>query len=193
MKRLVLLVTAIAFVLSPAIAGGELKRFDRQKPPAVARSHDGGGHAIKDSWITFKTKMSLMTDKRAKARRIKVETHGAVVTLRGKVSTAAERSAAQEIARGIGGVRGVSNALQVVPDTQRDTVDTRDAELESAVRARIMKDGVLSTASINVRADNAVVTLMGKVRDAHGLARATDIVRAVPGVKAVRNELRQQS
>lgn len=180
MKRVVLLVAAILFAL-PAIAGAQSK-------PA-----DDGGNAIKDSWITSKTKMSLATDKRVKARHITVETDAGIVALRGKVSSASERGAAERITKKIKGVKGVSNALQVVPDSQRKTVDARDSELEEAVRTRLMNDAALRTATIHVRADNAVVTLMGKVHDVHGMARASDIARGIRGVKAVRNELRQES
>src|SRR2546426_8979924 len=41
---------------------------------APAESKGGAGQEIKDSWITSKTKTALVTDKRVKARRIKVET-----------------------------------------------------------------------------------------------------------------------
>jgi len=44
-----------------------------------------------------------------------------------------------------------------------------------------------------VRVDNSVVTLIGKVADPKLKARAADVTRGVPGVKAVRNELAQKS
>jgi len=40
-----------------------------------------------------------------------------------------------------------------------------------------------------VRSDNSVVTLRGKVSDPKAKSRASDVVRGVPGVKSVRNEL----
>src|SRR2546430_7057475 len=54
---------------------------------APAESKGGAGQEIKDSWITSKTKTALVTDKRVKARRIKVETQGGVVRLPGKVGS----------------------------------------------------------------------------------------------------------
>ena len=50
--------------------------------------------ATPDAWITTKTKMALTTDGRTKARHISVETHAAVIMLRGKVSSAEEKTAA---------------------------------------------------------------------------------------------------
>src|SRR5437870_856190 len=74
---------------------------------APAESKGGAGQEIKDSWITSKTKTALVTDGRVKARRIKVETQGGVVTLRGKVGSGEERNAAEEITKRIDGVRSV--------------------------------------------------------------------------------------
>jgi osmotically-inducible protein OsmY len=144
---------------------------------------------MKDSWITTKTKMALATDGRTKARHISVETSSAVIMLRGKVSSAEEKTAADEIARGISGATGVSNALQIVPDDVRQAVDAKDDTIETAIRERLFKDTQLKDASIKVRSDNSIVTLRGKVQDPKAKSHASDVVRGVPGVRAVRNEL----
>ncbi|PYM74410.1 MAG: transporter, partial [Candidatus Rokuibacteriota bacterium] len=94
--------TVLALALSPAAAMAQTTTADAPKP--------GTGHMMKDSWITTKAKSSLMFDKRVAGRHVKVETYGGVITLRGKVSSAEERSAAEQIARGISGVTSVSNA-----------------------------------------------------------------------------------
>jgi len=169
---LILVAIATALALSPATSGaGEMK----------------------DSWVTTKTKMAMVKDDRVKARRVKVETQDGIVTLRGKVATVDEKTAAEEIARGIDGASSVSNALQVVPDDQRPSVDAKDDELAKTIKARFDKDDRLKEAGIHVRADNSVVTLMGKVADPKLKTRAADLTRGVPGVKAVRNELAQKS
>src|SRR4029453_10164667 len=94
---------------------------------AAKPSGDGAGQTMKDSWITTKTKLALTTDGRTKARHISVETRGAVVMLRGKVSTMEERAAAEEITRGISGVAYVNNTLQIVRDTKRKAVARNEA------------------------------------------------------------------
>lgn len=174
--RLVLCgLTVLALVLSPAV------------------SMAGAGQTTKDSWLTTKTKMAFVTDKRVAARHIKVETQGGVITLRGKVRTAEERSAAEEIARSVGGATSVSSALQVVPEEQRTSVDAKDDGIEKAVKARLDQDERLKDSGIKVRSDNSVVTLIGAVPDHKARARASDVARGVPGVRAVRNELAQKS
>ena len=159
---------------------------------ALSPATSGAGE-MKDSWVTTKTKMAMVKDDRVKARRVKVETQDGIVTLRGKVATVDEKSAAEEIARKIDGATAVSNALQIVPDDQRTAIDAKDDELEKTIKARLDKDDRLKEAGIHVRADNSVVTLMGKVPDQKLKTRAVDLTRGVPGVKAVRNELAQKS
>jgi osmotically-inducible protein OsmY len=136
--------------------------------------------------------MALVTDKRVKARHIKVETQGGIVTLRGKVASAEERTAAEEVARGISGATSVNSALQVVPEEQRKSVDAKDDGIEKTVKGRLDKDEYLKGTDIKVRSDNSVVTLIGKVTDHKTRARASDLTRGVPGVRAVRNELAQK-
>src|SRR5882672_3659672 len=169
MRRAVLILATIALLLPPTVLlaqspSPEVKKTAKADQSAKP-SGDGTGQTMKDSWITTKTKLALTTDGRTKARHVSVETQGATVMLRGKVSSTEERAAAEEIARGISGVTSVYNALQIVPDDQR------------------------KAASIKIRSDNSVVTLRGKVADPKAKSRASDVVRGVPGVKSVRNEL----
>jgi len=194
MKRMLLILATIALMMPPAVLLAQQSPTPEAKKTAKADdatrpSGDGAGQTMKDSWITTKTKLALTTDNRTKARHISVETRAAVVMLRGKVSSTEERAAAEEIARGISGVAYVSNALQIVPDDQRKTVDAKDDGIETAIRERLLKDTQLKDAPIKVRSDNSVVTLRGKVQDPKAKSHASDVVRGVPGVRGVRNEL----
>ena len=190
MRRALLILATIALMLPPTVLlaqspSPEVKKT--AKADEAAKPSDG--QMMKDSWITTKTKLALTTDGRTKARHISVETQAATVMLRGKVSSAEERAAAEEIARGLSGVAAVSNALQIVPDDQRKAVDAKDDGLETAIRERLTNDAQLKDAAIKVRSDNSVVTIRGKVSDPKAKSRASDLVRGVPGVRSVRNEL----
>ena len=77
----------------------------------------------------------------------------------------------------------------IVPDDQRKTDDTKDDGIETAIRERLMNDAQLKGAGIKIRSDNSVVTLRGKISDPKAKSHASDVVRGVPGVRAVRNEL----
>jgi hyperosmotically inducible periplasmic protein len=157
--------------------------------PAPATDSSGGTLGVKDSWITSKAKMKLVADKRTKARQIKVETQSGVVTLRGKVASGDERSAAEEITKGVDGVKSVRNTLEVVPEMKRKAADTKDDEITKSVRDRLAADEQLKSTTIRVRADNGMVTLMGTVPTVKVKDRAAELARKTPGVRAVRNEL----
>lgn len=187
MKWPLLLLSVIVLVLSPGLT---LSQSKTTTEPSAAKAKDtGGGHFMKDSWITTKAKTKLIADGRTKARRITVDTTDGVVSLLGKVGSHEERAAAEAITRSVKGVKGVKNALQVVPDAARKAVDARDDEIEKAVMERFKKDQPLKEADIKVRSDAGVVTLMGKVPDARVKNRAADVTRQISGVKMVRNEL----
>ena len=68
----------------------------------------------KDSWLTTKVKSALAADVGLKTLTgINVDTTGSVVTLKGSVDTAANKSRAEQVARGVEGVSSVKNELSV--------------------------------------------------------------------------------
>ena len=151
------------------------------------------GSALKDSWLTTKTAVKLFADNRVKAGRIDVDTNSAIVTLRGTVETLEQRGVAEQIARSVSGVRSVSCALQVVPIEHRRLSDALDADILANGKSRLANDQQLREADVKLRVDAGLLTLQGTVADARARGRAADIVRAIPGVRAVRNELRSKS
>ena len=188
MRRVLLILATITLMLPPTVLLAQSPSPHTAKADETAKTSSDGS-VMKDSWITTKTKLALTTDGRTKARHIAVETQAATVMLRGKVSSTEERAAAEDITRNISGVAYVSNALQIVPDDQRQVIDAKDDGIATAIRERLVKDSQLKDYDIKVRSDNSVVTLRGKVSDPKVKSHASDVVRGVPGVRAVRNEL----
>lgn len=186
--RIALLLLLTAMFAYPVVSAAQSATAPAPTP-APAADPQGGGIGVKDSWITSKTKMKLVADKRTKARQIKVETQSGVVTLRGKVASGDERAAAEEITRGVDGVKSVRNTLEVVPEMKRKAADTKDDEIAKSIRDRMAADEQLKSTSIRVRADNGMVTLMGTVPTVKIKDRAAELARKTPGVRAVRNEL----
>lgn len=74
------------------------------------------GQGANDSWLWFKTKAALMAEDDLRDSTINVDAVNDVITLRGTVETAAERSAAEKVAKGIEGVKSVKNELKVAPE-----------------------------------------------------------------------------
>jgi hyperosmotically inducible protein len=140
-----------------------------------------------DSWLTAKTKIALFADDRVKGRQVNVETTNGVVTLRGKVDSAEAKSAAESITKTVDGVRSVRNELQVVTPTERPMVDANDGDIKKTIENSFAKDPSLG--KIDVRADKGVVTLTGEADGIGTSARASEIARNVPGVRAVKNDV----
>jgi hyperosmotically inducible protein len=191
MKARTCLAIGVWLTVIPAMAAAQ------SSPPTIeqktkAAAEKTGAYA-KDAWLTSKTKIALYADERVSANEVKVETRNGVVTLRGKVATDAEKRAAEEVAKGVDGVASVKNQLQVVPASARKVVDAKDDDLKTTVKARISREARLKGSDIDVRADNGVITLTGDVKDIVARVRASEIARGVPGVKAVKNELKEKS
>jgi hyperosmotically inducible periplasmic protein len=62
--------------------------------------------------ITTQVKAKLTGEKAANLTRVSVKTVNGTVSLTGNVPTAADRTRAEEIARGVSGVQQVTNNLQ---------------------------------------------------------------------------------
>jgi hyperosmotically inducible protein len=74
---------------------------------------EGTGQYIDDSVITAKVKAAIFDDVTTKATEINVETFKGVVQLSGFVSTQAAATKAVELARNVGGVKGVTNDMRL--------------------------------------------------------------------------------
>ena len=84
--------------------------------PLFACATPGGrsaGQVIDDSTITTKVKTKILGDDFMKGLAISVTTFNGKVTLTGAVETAEQKKKAEEIARGIEGVAGVNNLLEI--------------------------------------------------------------------------------
>jgi hyperosmotically inducible periplasmic protein len=74
---------------------------------------ESAGQNIDDATITTEVKGKLTAEKASNLTSVSVATANGTVSLTGVVPTAAARARAEEIARGVKGVRGVANNLQV--------------------------------------------------------------------------------
>ena len=144
---------------------------------------------VTDSWLTLKTKLALLADERVSSNEVSVKTVKGVITLHGKVASAEEQKAAEEIALTIEGQKKVVNQLTVVPTAQRKMVDRQDDQIVTDVKTALTKEASLQKASIDVRAEKGIVTLTGKAPSLATSVRASEVARRVSGVRAVRNEL----
>jgi len=88
----------------------EMARETRERAKA---SGEKIGASLDDAWIHSKITSKLIADKDTPARKINVDVVNGVVTLRGKVDTAAAKNDASRIAKETDGVKSVRNLLTV--------------------------------------------------------------------------------
>lgn len=86
-------------------------------PPSAQTGLARGADAVDDAWVMVKIQSKFFLDRDIKGRTIDVASNGGTVTLQGTVRSAAEKEAAEQIARATDGVTSVDNRLQV--DTTR--------------------------------------------------------------------------
>jgi hyperosmotically inducible protein len=138
-----------------------------------------------DSWITAKLKLALLADGRVSGFATDVDTKDGVVTLSGKVDEQANKAAAEEVAKGISGVKSVNNQIQVVPDAKRKQVNAADDKIEDEIKKVMDADAGLKGLGLRADSNAGVVTLDGSVDTHDQLVKAAQAVRKVPGVKSV--------
>jgi len=144
-------------------------------------------HAASDTWIGTKAKIALLTADDVSGTAIDVDVKDGMITLNGKVHSAAEKAKAEQVARGIDGAKGVKNMLQVVPKSVEKMVDQSDDQVKDKVQAALKTQGLndVSVDSVN----NGVVVLKGKTDSLGRQLAAIEATAKVPGVKRVSSQI----
>lgn len=172
-------------IQSPDKVGDAEIYRDRDDSKGTAAAKEG----VSDAYITSATKMKLMADSRVPGLDVNVDTRGSEVTLFGMVPTRESKAAAEEIARGVSGVRSVKNELEVVPEKRKDAVKEADGEIAKRVENAIKNTESLHDADIDVEVSSGVARLTGTVERPEQRMTAAVVAREAAGVKAVREEL----
>lgn len=97
-------------------ANSNVSRADYDKNKADYEKDKGSstiGSGINDSWLWFKTRAALLTTSDLRESTINVDVVNDVVTLKGSVANAAQKTKAEQVAKGIEGVKSVKNELKV--------------------------------------------------------------------------------
>jgi hyperosmotically inducible protein len=177
----------------------EIQSPDKVGDAEIYRDRDEKGmtaeakETMSDGYITSATKLKLMADSRVPGLDVNVDTYGHEVTLFGMVPTKEAKATAEEIAKGVSGVKSVKNELQVVPEKRQETVQAADGEIEKRVENAIEKTDSLKDADIKVEVSNGVARLTGTVERPEQRMTAAVVAREAAGVKAVKEELRLAS
>jgi hyperosmotically inducible periplasmic protein len=154
---------------------------------------DSAGAAIGDAAITTKVKAKYLGDERLKGSHIKVTTTNGVVTLTGSAVSGDSKSAAEELAKNVDGVKSVDDevttpashgsAHKAMANTERVG---SDSWITTKVKSEIMADSVSKGFKVSVKTVNGVVMLSGVLPNDDAVAHVKDIAQNVEGVKSVK-------
>ncbi len=92
------------------------EEYDRDRERYAREARESGrtvGSGANDGWLWVKTRFELATADDLRDSTINVDVDNAVVTLSGTVATQAQKTRAQNVARGVEGVTNVRNNLKV--------------------------------------------------------------------------------
>jgi hyperosmotically inducible protein len=147
------------------------------------------GTKIDDSVVTTRVKSALLADPDVKSFDVKVETRAGEVMLSGFVGNQNQVDRAIAIARGVEGVVSVSNKMDLKgsPATVGNTVD--DGIITTKVKSALLADPNVKSLDIAVVTRKGETQLSGFVDNQNQITRATELARAVEGVKLVNNEM----
>ena len=115
---------------------------------------------------------------------INVDTWAGVVTLFGIVPSQEAKATAEADTRKVSGVKRVENELQVVTSVKQAAGQVRDEELDRDVK-KVLDASAFKDITVDVK--NGVVRLTGTIPTEE---RRLDAARAIPGVRAVEDDLR---
>lgn len=143
---------------------------------------------VKDSWITTKATIVLLTTDGLSVKGANVDTIDGKVTIHGKVATSADRTKAEQTVLEVDGVKTVKNLLQVVPANKKDMVEVNDSDVKDRVEASLKADTKMHEVKVT-SVNNGVVLLSGKADNLHENLRAIQNAYSVRGVSRVASDI----
>ena|SRR5687767_12414276 len=147
------------------------------------------GEYTDDKLLVGKVKSALMSDDTADADEINVEVYKGVVQLNGFVDDEKELARAEEVAKGVSGVKGVENNLTLKQSAQTTGGVIDDSSITAKVKSALIESDETEAGDIKVETRGGVVQLSGFVSNEAQKAAATKVAQSVAGVKSVKNGL----
>ena len=157
----------------------------------VLCANPAGAGSAPDSWITTKTKISLVTTSQINSNAVHVDTFDGRVTLHGKVVSQQQKESAESVAKSIDGVKSVRNLLQIVAPANEKATEETDDHVKERVQRSLKDESFLIGSKIGVKSvDKGVVLLSGKAQNFTEYLCAVEATSMVPGVRSVASEVK---
>ncbi|QJR80672.1 BON domain-containing protein [Alteromonas pelagimontana] len=151
--------------------------------------------SAKDAWIDGKAEATLLFNGKLNTFDINTDVRDGTVILTGKVDTEVDKALATELVESLKGVVRVDNRLTVVTPENHDDEwksfagELQDAKVVTVIKARLLLESKLSGGDIEVRAQQGIVTLSGKVKSESERDLAIAIAKNTDDVEDVVSEL----
>lgn len=174
-----LLVLISAFTLTSAALAGDQKL----------------GEQTSDAWLKTKIVTIYAVNEHLNPFTIGVEVTNGKATLTGTVENDIERDLAEELAKGVDGVKEVDNEITIDPEVQRNPKGNsfyrkmEDANITARVKLRFLMEKNIHGLKIHVETKNGVVSLDGNVNSEIEADLARQIALNTEGVTDVKNNL----
>jgi hyperosmotically inducible protein len=185
----------------------------RSDSSASATAESGEHHS--DKWIALKVKSELLVHSNVSATHTDVNVVDGVVTLSGTAKTEAEKELTEQYAKGVEGVRGVHNEIQIRDANSSTTTvsanDTApsstfagdskytageridDSAITTKVKFALAKHHSTSAMKTSVHTQDGVVYIAGNADNAAERDLVTKLAQGVPGVATVHNDMTVQN
>ena len=144
---------------------------------------------VKDPWITTQTTIVLLTADGFQVKGATTDTTDGKVTMRGTVTTEADRAKAEQSVLKVDGVKAVSNLLEIVPANKQDMAAAiTDSDVKKHVEASLKADTRMKDVTVTSVTDG-VVLLSGKADNLGENLRAIQNAYGVQGVYRVSSNI----
>lgn len=152
---------------------------------------------VEDLEIRVAILEALAHSKELGGKNIDVKVENRTVILSGSVDTPTQRNGAEQTARAVDGVAGVTNNLVVTnpqaasePPAVSGPSTASTADLAKRVQFELFQTDAFNTRTIQIKVDEGTITLSGSVRSRAEQLLAERVAQNVSGVKKVVNELK---
>jgi len=152
----------------------------------------GAPGTASDAWLATKVGTALSWHRNVDASATQVSAHDGVVTLSGRVSSAAHRALAEDIARNVEGVKDVKDDLEVAaaaPSRKTLAEKIDDASITAQVKAALLAHRGTHMLTTRVKTDRGLVTIRGEARNAAEKELVTRLVADLRGVRKIQNRM----
>lgn len=172
--------------------------WDHSKETVSSAAQPSAGDArIADLEIRADILQALARSPELGGKNVEVKVDNKLVTLTGSVETPAQRNGAEQIARAVNGVAGITNEVTVTnpqaptepPPTNAPPADP-NSELAKRVEFELFRTNAFDTKTLSISAVDGNVTLAGTVRSRAEQLLAERVAQGTPGVRKTVNELK---